>query len=141
MCQRPRNGDTGFDLLFAIVTLSASMPVPEPVAVVPDQLAVPHGVVEFEQRDGERLLTVPSFAEQPFLFVQLVLLGIEQSVDGRRHAVAFGPCPERELQVCRQVAVDRGRKDRLSSVPPPSEPCMRISRTRLSSQWSYLKED
>ena len=24
---------------------------------------------------------------------------------------------------------------------PPSEPCRRISRTRLSSQWSYLKED
>src|SRR5271157_5056697 len=36
---------------------------------------------------------------------------------------------------------DRGRKDRLSSVPPPSEPCMRISRTRLSSQWFYLEED
>ena len=27
---------------------------------------------------------------------------------------------------------DRGREDRLSSVPPPSEPCVRVSRTRLS---------
>src|SRR5208337_4993029 len=103
MCHRPRNGDLGFDFFFAMVSHSASMP--EPVAVVPDQLAVPHGVVEFRQRDGKRLLTVPSFAEQAFLFVQLVLLGVEQSVDGQRHAVAFGPCLERELQVCRQVAV------------------------------------
>src|SRR5208283_4540828 len=30
---------------------------------------------------------------------------------------------------------DRGRKDRLISVPPPSEPYRRISRIRLSSQW------
>ena len=29
----------------------------------------------------------------------------------------------------------------MSSTPPPSEPCVRISRTRLSSRWSYLKED
>ena len=36
--------------------------------------------------------------------------------------------------------VDRGRKGRLSSTPPPSEPCERISRTRLSGQWSYLQE-
>ena len=36
---------------------------------------------------------------------------------------------------------DRGRKGRLSSTPPPSEPCERISRTRLSGQWFYLKED
>ena len=39
---------------------------------------------------------------------------------------------------------DRGRKDRLMSAPPPSEPCRRISRTRLSSQWFgllYLEED
>jgi len=35
---------------------------------------------------------------------------------------------------------DRGRKGRLGSTPPPSEPCERISRTRLSSQWSYLQE-
>ena len=35
---------------------------------------------------------------------------------------------------------DRGRKGRLSSTPPPSEPCERISRTRLSGQWSYLQE-
>src|SRR5208337_4090141 len=33
---------------------------------------------------------------------------------------------------------DRGRKDRLVSAPPPSEPCRRISRTRLSSQWFAL---
>ena len=33
----------------------------------------------------------------------------------------------------------RGRENRL--VPPPSEPCRRISRTRLSSRWSYLGED
>ena len=40
--------------------------------------------------------------------------------------------------------IDRGRKDRLMSAPPPSEPCRRISRTRLSSQWFgllYLEED
>jgi len=36
---------------------------------------------------------------------------------------------------------DRGRRDRLVSAPPPSEPCRRFSRTRLSSQWFYLKED
>ena len=34
-----------------------------------------------------------------------------------------------------------GREDRLSSVPPPSEPYRRISRTRLSSRWFYLEED
>jgi hypothetical protein len=33
---------------------------------------------------------------------------------------------------------DRGRKDRLVSIPPPSEPCRRFSRTRLSGRWSYL---
>ena len=27
------------------------------------------------------------------------------------------------------------------SVPPPSEPDVRISRIRLSSRWFYLKED
>jgi len=31
--------------------------------------------------------------------------------------------------------VDRGRKSRLNSAPPPSEPCVRISRTRLSGRW------
>jgi hypothetical protein len=36
---------------------------------------------------------------------------------------------------------DRGRERRLSSVPPPSEPDLRISRIRLSSRWSYLQED
>jgi hypothetical protein len=36
---------------------------------------------------------------------------------------------------------DRGRKNRLISVLPPSEPCRRISRTRLSSWWFYLEED
>ena len=48
--------------------------------------------------------------------------------------------PDR-ITPARKKRMDRGRKDRLSSVPPPSEPCMQISRTRLSSQWSYLKED
>jgi hypothetical protein len=50
------------------------------------------------------------------------------------------PAAERLREILR-AAFDRGRKDRLSSVPPPSEPCMRISRTRLSSQWFYLEED
>src|SRR5208337_124144 len=36
------------------------------------------------------------------------------------------------------LTIDRGRKDRLVSAPPPSEPCRRISRTRLSSQWFGL---
>src|SRR4030095_7193803 len=33
------------------------------------------------------------------------------------------------------VRPDRGREDRLASVPPPSEPDVRISRIRLSSRW------
>jgi hypothetical protein len=33
---------------------------------------------------------------------------------------------------------DRGREDRLSSIPPPSEPDRRISRIRLSSWWFTL---
>ena len=39
----------------------------------------------------------------------------------------------------RQSRRDRGRED--LSVPPPSEPDVRISRIRLSSQWFSLKED
>jgi hypothetical protein len=37
-------------------------------------------------------------------------------------------------------SLDRGRESGVSA-PPPSEPCMRISRTRLSSWWFYLSED
>jgi hypothetical protein len=36
---------------------------------------------------------------------------------------------------------DRGRKSRLDSAPPPSEPDRRISRIRLSRWWFYLLED
>src|SRR5215467_11218434 len=36
---------------------------------------------------------------------------------------------------------DRGRENRLGSIPPPSEPDVRISRIRLSSRWFYLQED
>jgi hypothetical protein len=36
---------------------------------------------------------------------------------------------------------DRGRKRRLVSTPPPSEPDLRISRIRLSGRWFYLRED
>jgi hypothetical protein len=36
---------------------------------------------------------------------------------------------------------DRGRKSRLASAPPPSEPDRRVSRIRLSGWWSYLRED
>jgi hypothetical protein len=36
---------------------------------------------------------------------------------------------------------DRGRENRLNSVPPPSEPDGRISRIRLSSRWFYLEEE
>jgi 2,4-dienoyl-CoA reductase-like NADH-dependent reductase (Old Yellow Enzyme family) len=36
---------------------------------------------------------------------------------------------------------DRGRKDRVVPVPPPSEPDRRVSRIRLSSRWFYLQED
>jgi hypothetical protein len=81
MRQRPVNGDFGFDFFFAIVSPSASMPVPEPVAVVLDQLAVPHGVFKFRLRDGKRRLTIPSFAEQPFLFLQLGLLGSSAKIN------------------------------------------------------------
>ena len=35
-------------------------------------------------------------------------------------------------------AADRGREGRTGSASPPAEPCWRISRTRLSSRWSYL---
>src|SRR5271157_4439301 len=50
-----------------------------------------------------------------------------------------GSCPEPEDHWCGIVPIlDRGRKDRLVSAPPPSEPCRRISRTRLSSQWFGL---
>ncbi len=40
-----------------------------------------------------------------------------------------------------QQKIDRGRENRLSSVPPPSEPDRRISRIRLSSRWFYLEEE
>src|SRR3954449_12551101 len=46
MRQRPVKGDFGFGGLFAIVPSSGSSPVPEPVAIIPDQLAVPHGVID-----------------------------------------------------------------------------------------------
>ena len=36
---------------------------------------------------------------------------------------------------------DRGRENRLNSVPPPSEPDGRISRIRLSGRWFDLKEE
>jgi hypothetical protein len=36
---------------------------------------------------------------------------------------------------------DRGRENRLNSIPPPSEPDRRVSRIRLSSWWFYLGED
>jgi len=36
---------------------------------------------------------------------------------------------------------DRGRENRLGSIPPPSEPDVRISRIRLSGRWFYLQED
>jgi hypothetical protein len=35
----------------------------------------------------------------------------------------------------RVVYFDRGREDRLGSIPPPSEPDRRISRIRLASRW------
>jgi hypothetical protein len=37
-----------------------------------------------------------------------------------------------ETHLIRQRTFDRGREDRLNSVPPPSEPDGRISRIRLS---------
>jgi hypothetical protein len=39
------------------------------------------------------------------------------------------------------ITPDRGREHRLVSIPPPSEPDVRISRIRLSGWWSYLQED
>ena len=45
--------------------------------------------------------------------------------------------PQRRHPVARPP-VDRGRGDRLPG-PPPSEPCRRISRTRLSGQWFALR--
>jgi hypothetical protein len=41
----------------------------------------------------------------------------------------------------RRDVFDRGRENRLNSVPPPSEPDRRISRIRLSSGWFYLEEE
>ena len=37
--------------------------------------------------------------------------------------------------------LDRGREGPLAWASPPSEPDWRVSRIRLSSRWSYLKED
>jgi len=47
-----------------------------------------------------------------------------------------------QLEAVFQVrnVTDRGRENRLNSVPPPSEPDRRISRIRLSSRWFYLEE-
>jgi hypothetical protein len=39
------------------------------------------------------------------------------------------------LEVIRNEMDDRGRNGALICAAPPSEPCERISRTRLSSQW------
>ena len=49
------------------------------------------------------------------------------------------PMEEKERKAPRSD--DRGREKRLHSNPPPSEPDRRISRIRLSSWWSYLRED
>ena len=38
-------------------------------------------------------------------------------------------------------SIDRGRDNALVCVTPPSEPCVRFSRTRLSGRWFYLHED
>src|SRR5687768_17214503 len=55
---------------------SASPMVAEPVAIIPDQLAVAGaGLVEFGQRHVERTLTVPRLAEQPLFLVQVILSG------------------------------------------------------------------
>src|SRR4051812_5141971 len=91
MRQRPVKGNSGFG--FATLPSSGSSPVPEPVAVVPDQLAIPHCVIDLGQRYGERSLTVPSFTEQPLVFIQVVLLGVKQSVHGQRHAIRIGHRP------------------------------------------------
>jgi len=50
-----------------------------------------------------------------------------------QNAVAPGLSPAR--------AHDRGREDRLNSIPPPSEPDGRVSRIRLSSWWFYRREE
>src|SRR5208337_5678811 len=49
-----------------------------------------------------------------------------------------GACTAAPRPAAPRGSRDRGRKDRLVSAPPPSEPCRRISRTRLSSQWFGL---
>jgi hypothetical protein len=43
-----------------------------------------------------------------------------------------------DTMMIRNSLFDRGREDRLSSIPPPSEPDRRISRIRLSSWWFTL---
>src|SRR4051794_22677527 len=104
--QRPRNGDLGFDFSLAIVSLSASAIVAEPVAVIPDQIAVAGaGLVEFGQWHVERPLTAAGLAKQPFFLVQVVFSGAEESVDSQRRTICIGPRPERELQLGRQIVV------------------------------------
>src|SRR3954447_7686939 len=92
MCQRPRNGDLDLGFFFAMVSPSDSTIVAEPVAVIPDQLAVARaGLVEFGQRHVERSLTSPGLAEQSFFLVQVVLIGVGKSMDGHGHAALLGP--------------------------------------------------
>ena len=87
-------------------------------------------------RVGSRLMSVPALA-----FALLILLATRLS------AAFAGPVASPTGQPTVTLALGmvpdlsgRGRKGRLSSTPPPSEPCERISRTRLSGQWSYLQE-
>src|SRR6266404_2671782 len=47
----------------------------------------------------------------------------------------------RGISHCLYFQSDRGRENRLSSAPPPSEPDRRVSRIRLSGRWFYLRED
>src|SRR5207249_4306872 len=55
-----------------------------------------------------------------------------QSVTSRRAYAWRGLSP---LWSCALSGAHRGRENRLSSVPPPSEPDVRISRIRLSDWW------
>ena len=64
-----------------------------------------------------------------------------QNPDGGSWMNSSDRMRENDPLIATSLAIDRGREDRLSSVPPPSKPDGRISRIRLSSRWFYLVKD
>ncbi len=73
-------------------------------------------------------------------FVDSVRAEIEKVVVSQRVSKKVSGALHEETIYSRPFP-DRGRENRLNSVPPPSEPDVRISRIRLSGWWFYLGED